>query len=365
MNGKLQDLDSHLYLLREHRQGLSESQTHLKAISAELRTLICYSSKTEGLLWRLVDELHVHDQVYVHAVGKLQRDHPMTQGLQFYSIPIIRGGKGNPKLPPHNRSFRDLIKNSETLFAADKAITYEYLIKAVSQQMGSAHEDDGLEPALVELKSTMLNGVEPFVPVLLTATEYTLEIGERVLIEAEKQHDFRRAHHKHDFGNVSLALRLRVVKQLGGRVPLVTFHSYVANVDINCYAGPAGVSFSITKNGRQVSDIVAQYPADWQPGAEVLFILSYCSHKQKVRTLSNSTTSEVSGIDGLGWLHAGDLLLEHNNTDHIDLVEKKFLLSYERLLSSDEAKQLYELPSDGYGLWKPSHEIEKQSPFPE
>jgi len=365
LQDKLKDLDSHLYLLREHRQGLSENATHLKAIAAELRTLICFSSETEGLLWRLADELGVDDPVYVHAVGKLQHDHLMTQGLQFYCIPIVRGGKGDPKLPPHNRSFRDLIRNSESLFAAGKPITYEYLIKAVSQQIGTAHEDDGLEPALVELRSIMLNGVEPFEPVLLTATEYTLEIGERVVVKAEEQHHFQRARHTHRYGNTSLALRLRVVTQLGGRVPLAVFRSYVANVDINCSAGPAGVSFSILKSGRLISDIVAQYPTGWQPGAEVLFVLSYCSYKQQARTFSNDTSSDISSLDGVGWIHAGDLLLEHNNTDHIDLVEKKFVLCYERLLSADDARSLYELPSNGYGLWTPSYEAEGQSPFPD
>lgn len=365
LNDKLQDLDSHLYLLREHRQGLSESTTHLKAIAAELRTLICFSSQTEGLLWRLVDELHVDDKIYVHVVGKLNSDHPMTQGLQFYIYHIARGGKGNPKLPPQNRSFKDIVKNSESLFAAGKPITYEYLIKAISQQMGSAHEDEGLEPVLVDLKTRILNGIEPFVPVLCAATEFTLEIGERVLAEAEKHHEIQRAHHKHDYGNVSLALRLRVRQQLAGRVPLVVFHSYVANVDIECYASPAGVSFTITKNGQQLHDIVSKYPPEWQPGAEILFILSYCSRKQQARTLSNNNCSEVISIKGLGWLHAGDLQLERNNTKHIDLVEKKFILLYERLLSLEDAKELFNLPSNGYGLWKPSHEIEKESPFPE
>ena len=96
LEDKIGDLDSHLFLLREHRQGLSESRSHLKGMAAELRTLICYSSGTEGLLWRLVDELNVDDRLFLHIPGRLRRDHPLAQGLQFYIVPIQREGNGPP-----------------------------------------------------------------------------------------------------------------------------------------------------------------------------------------------------------------------------------------------------------------------------
>ncbi len=365
LNEKVQDLDSYLYLLREHRLCLSESRSHLKDIAAELRALVCSSARTEGLLWRLVDELKVDDRIFVHAPGKLRRNHPMAQGLKFYAIPIMRGGKGNPKLPPANQSFKHIIKNCESIFADGKPLTYEYLIKAIAQQMGSAHEDDGLEPVLAELRSIILNGLESFVQALYFVTDYTLEVGERVLDDAEKKLGFKRTQHKYNYGDVSLILRLRIKQQLAGRVPLVVFHSYVSDAEISCYAGPSGVSFAIKKKGQEIDDITAKYPPEWQPGAEAVFILSYCSSKKQARTITNNCSSKVVNVDELGWLHASDMILEHNNTKHIDIVEKKFLLSYERLLSSEDAKGLYDLPSNGYGLWKYSNELENQSPFPE
>ena len=84
-------------LLRGNLHGLRENLAYLKDISARLRVLVCSSSGTEGLLWRLVDELGVDDKIFLHVPGKLKRDHPLAKGLQFAIVPIQRGGKGNPK----------------------------------------------------------------------------------------------------------------------------------------------------------------------------------------------------------------------------------------------------------------------------
>ena len=361
---KLKDLDSHLFLLREDRKGLSESRDNLKDMSAELRTLICYSSKTEGLLWRLVDELKVDDEIFLHVPGRLKKNHPLVQVLQFYKISIQRGGKGHPQLAPKNHSLKHVVKNCESVFAGGHPLTYEYLIKAISQQMGTSHEDDGLEPALVELKSIFINGVEPFIPVLLTVTDFTLEVGERVLDSAEQKIGFRRDPHKHDYGNTSIVLRMRITKQLAGRIPLVMFHSYVGDIKIFCSATPKGIGFTVYKKGQEIFDLTANYPSNWEPGAEAVFVFSYCSKVQQARTMTNTETGTIINLPNLGWLHASDLTLEENHIDHIDFVEKQFLLTYEGLLSAEDVNGLYDLPPNAYGLWKYEDDINDQSPFP-
>ncbi len=361
---KLKDLDSDLFLLREHRNNLSDSRSSLKVIAIALRALICYSSKTEGLLWRLVDELKVDDEIFLHVPGRLKKNHPLVQGLGFYIIPILRGGKGHPQLAPKNHSLKYVVKECESVFAGGGPLTYEYLIKAIAQQMGLGHEDDGLEPALVELKSILINGVEPFIPAFLTVTDFTLEIGERVLVAGEQKTDFRRDHHTPDYGDTSIVLRLRVKQQLAGRIPLVLFHSYVNDIKIFCSATPKGISFTVNKKGQEISDLTANYPSNWEPSVEAIFIFSYCSKVQQARIMTNTETGTVVNLPNLGWLHASDLTLEENHIDHIDFVEKKFLLTYERLLSAEDVKGLYDLPSNGYGLWKYEDEIKDQSPFP-
>ena len=44
LSHKLDDLDGHLFIVREHLRKLNESTSHMKVLSAELRTLLCWSS---------------------------------------------------------------------------------------------------------------------------------------------------------------------------------------------------------------------------------------------------------------------------------------------------------------------------------
>jgi hypothetical protein len=60
---KLRDLESELYLVRRDLEGLAQDSAPFKSLATQLRALVCLSSGTEGLLWRLADELKVPDHV--------------------------------------------------------------------------------------------------------------------------------------------------------------------------------------------------------------------------------------------------------------------------------------------------------------
>lgn len=194
---KLSDLEEHLFLLRENFDRITGRDAHLKILTTELRVLVCFSisSGTGGLLWRLIDELGLSDVVYVHYLGKVNTGHPMAKGLDFALIPpILRGGKGDPEIPPSHQSLKRMLKEGDAVFVLGKGLSHEYLIKAIAQQMGSAHEDEGLEPALDELQHIFVNGVKPYIPTLKADADLTLELGERVLAEAEKRGLYTRKH---------------------------------------------------------------------------------------------------------------------------------------------------------------------------
>ena len=139
LHGKLSDLDDHLYLLRDNLHRIGQDKAHLKVLSAELRTLICYSSGTEGLLWRLVEELHVSDAVHLQLAGGLDPNHPLAKNMHVAIIPIKRAGLGpdDPKLAPRHYSLKWVIKEHEAVFVSGRSITHEWLIKTVSQQIGA------------------------------------------------------------------------------------------------------------------------------------------------------------------------------------------------------------------------------------
>jgi hypothetical protein len=77
-------------------------------------------------------------------------------------------------------------------------------------------------------------------------------------------------------------------------------------------------------------------------------------------------TGRVSGVVecDLGWVHAAELHLEDMIVDHEEFVEQRFLLAYQRLLSSKDVVGLQKLPPSGYGLWKFSDELAEEGPFP-
>ena len=365
LSHKLDDLDAHLFIVREHLRKLNESTSHMKVLSAELRTLLCWSSGTEGLLWRLVDELGIDDRIFLHVAGDLIEDHPLAQGLQFSIVPIQRGGKGDPRLPPYHYSLKEVIKERQALIAGGKPFKHEYLIKAIAQQMGSAHEDDGLEQMLIDLKSILINGLEPYISVMATNAELTLEIGERVLENAEESQGYKRHHHKYDYGNLSIVASLRIKQQVLGNIPLFNLSSYVGNIAIFASASPSGVEFTINKHNSIVGVLVAKYPEEFTPGQHLVFIFSYCSRTKQARTIVGGIASPIINFNDIGWVHANDFSLEATDNSYLDILEKLYVLSYERLLSSEDSKDFTELPPNGYGLWKYSEELDERGAFPE
>ena len=365
LDQKLHDLDDHLFIIREHLSSTDQSTSHLKVLSAVLRTLVCLSSRTEGLLWRLVDELNVNDEIYLHVPGDLNQEHPLAQGLSFLIIPLKRGGKGDPKLPPKNYSLRELIKNRQALVAGGKPFTHEYLIKAIAQQMGVAHECDGLEQMLVDIKSIFINGEEPHIPILKTNAELTLEIGERVLNEAERKQNFKRKSHNHDYGNISIVSSLIIKQQVTGCFPLFVLKSHMGLVEILAAATPSGIEFSLSKNGDLIDLMVAPYSDNLKISPHSVIIFSYCSRTGNARTIVDGKPSHLNQLKGMGWIHASDLRLDQYNDINSDVVEKCYVLSYSRLLSSEDSKGLSEMPPNGYGLWKPKAELEERGEFPE
>lgn len=360
---KLKDLDAHLFLLRMHVEGLQHSCSHLKAIAAELRTLVCLSSGTEGLLHRLVEELRVDDTVNLHLPGNFDIEHPVVKSMQFGFAPLWRAGYGPFEIKPAKFSLRVLIKEIDAVLANGRPLTHEYLIKAVAQQMGTAHEGEALEPALVELNGYIVNDIDPITKILSFDALLSLEIGERILEEAEKKGLYHRQVHDHDFGNLSIVIRLKILENLSSRRLIYTFKSYGADSLIEFFISPENAEFSVSKHSDRAENILIPYSLETLTDRDLVVVFSYCSKIAQYRTLTQFGVVEKKKCK-LGWIHSSDteVSVESDNVEAIDL---GFLLIYRRLLSSSEVVELYELPSDGSGLWRPTEELDATGPFPE
>lgn len=182
---QLRALDDHLYLLRKNLLELQKDEAHFKVIAAELRVLVCSSRWNEGLLWRMAEQIDVSDAVELQLAGNVDVKSPFASGLTFAFVPIQRAGFGHPLLPPQSYSLRSVIKDCDAIFITGKGLTHEYLIKAIAQQIGSAHEDDAIELPLATLKEIIFNGTSPYISILILISELVLEVGDRVLSKAE------------------------------------------------------------------------------------------------------------------------------------------------------------------------------------
>jgi len=363
---KLDALDAQLFLLRGHALGLRDDMSHIKMLAAGLRALVCLSSGTEGLLWRVADELGARaafdDGVDVHAVGPLQLDHPLAQGLEFAVVPLRRAGEGDPRIPAARYRLRDLIREHEAVVAKGVPVTHETLIKWAAQQMGAAHEDDSLEPALAQIASVLLWGVRPLAMVLSFDAEMTLEVGERLLALAEQLGVYWRSPRAPEHGNVSVLARVQIRTEPTSWVPLCALRSHVSDVDVAIAAGPAGVRFAMSRSGGGPQELLAAWPVDWRPGDDTVSILSYGSGKRRARAITNGRAHDDLPCD-MGWLHADDMRLRtvpHNT----GVARIRFVLVYARLLSPHDARHALELPPDAHGLWETSDESAERGPFP-
>ena len=190
----LSELEDHLFLLSEHLSHAKSDLAYFKAISAELRLLVCRSGK-EGLLWRLVDDYGVSDEVRLYE----RPDKYNTTGAAHEVFYV-----GRPSRPISSPviaiSYKNYLKTTKVVYHNGNSYTHESLIKACANKMGSAHEDNEIMAYIHEMEEggKLFEGfLDPMaIPdqrqFLIDHTELTLEIGERVLSTAERNGIYKR-----------------------------------------------------------------------------------------------------------------------------------------------------------------------------
>jgi len=337
---KLADLEDHLYLLRGHLRGLRDDAAHIKALATELRTLICRSSGTEGLLWRLVDHYAVSDEVHLHVAGRVNPDHPLARGLSF-AVAIIQRPTPQlePKLPSAIYSFREIIKECEAVWTLGmKSYTHEQLIRAVAEQVGSAHEDEGIEPGISAIEDILINGVAPYVSILAVSAELTLEVAERVLEQAEATGGYQRRRFSIP---ITMSLHMRLRELPAGSVLIATVVSAVTGVVVSVSLAPGSILFSVTKRGIALYQLATPIPESLAIGQDAVFCLSYEHGKKRLHALSPLLRGDTVENCDLGFLEA-DLRPEVSATAK-PYVEMVAAYVHNRLFSPEEVAHIPEI----------------------
>ncbi|WP_417851624.1 hypothetical protein [Thalassoglobus sp.] len=306
--GKLRDLDDHVFLLRSNINGLKNGESaHVKQIAAELRTLICFSSGTEGLLWRLTQALNVSDEIYVSAPYAIDRENPITHSMSFSLFHIQRGELVPEMFHPQVHSLKEIVKEYEAIYLSslkDKFITHELLIKSIAQQMGSAHEDDGIDSDLVRLLNVQVNGNPSFLNILLIDAEFTLEIAERVLQESCRSGVYKRKLRKTGDGDLAVVLRYSLIDDFVSRCKAFSAKSFITGTEINVYWTSTGVELIVERYGSEVFGSSIKTTTD---DKEVFFVMNYSS-KVQCGSVSVDGETVISEIDlPIGWIEARDL----------------------------------------------------------
>lgn len=305
------EFDDEHFLLRRDLHALRDDEAVLRNIAGRLRNLVCRSSGTEGLLWRLVNELNVSDRIPLICPKSVNLDHSLNRGVVFEKLTYCRPEFGPPWFRSASYSLYEVIKTCEPIYVPsihEPHLTHEWLIKEVAQQIGVCHVEGGVSPALEKILAVSGAGFRPLAQVLAFDAELTLQIGERILDAAEASGLHRRTRRAAPTGDVSIVAVVNPRSNLAGAIKLCSLRSYVSEADIELRVSPASASFTLFKRGIAVREITAPLSADTSFDGPFGVALCYSSNLRRIRLISSAQSIiESPCACDIGWLEEREL----------------------------------------------------------
>lgn len=372
LSQKLNNLDDHQFLLRRSLHDLPQEPAELKILATELRTLVCHSSDLDGLLWRLCDELSVTDQIEMFAPLGVDLDHLLAKDLKFAICTVKRPDqlKGLQNAKAELLSLRKLFEEHEAVYlptVQEKILTHESLIKAVAQQVGSAHEDEGVDPDLSRLSCISIGGQSVYSQILKQDAEFSLQIGERVLDTAEAKGLYQRKLRKSDngefYGDLTLIARLCWRELIIGEVDILRFRSHISEVDISLKLYPPTIEIKIMKREQHVCTLNGDHPTNWGPDNDASIAFCYATAERKARIIINRIP--LPSVDcNAGWISAKEFSPPIFQTHAESPVILGPVLLYGRHVSPDECQQLLGFSRDLREMFE-TKPPRTDSPFPD
>lgn len=295
---ELAALDDHLFLLKSSLTSLhSDDSAYAKLVSTELRALLCLSSGTEGLLWRVTDQLGVSDSIHALFSGVFS-DHLGLAG-EYDHLLVSQ----NIRLPSHARAFgfRDIIKTGEALRYRGVSITYEQYIKILSQQVGAAHEAEAVDPVVIALREYSSRGSLHAYDILAFLAEVTLQLGERALKAAQGAGLYSRCP-RPGFGDISLTL-ITAPRQIVDNERLsFIFGSHISELYIEFLIDCKCWQINLFRSPEYSLQQIAGAPVENENPLGLTF--QYSSNKQLARILRSESEAFKPFELNLGWLDA-------------------------------------------------------------
>ena len=301
LNHVVNALDDNLFLIRRQLEGRRDDPAYFKILVSALRTLVCMSSRTEGLVWRLADELKVSDSMRIHCVRRVNKDSPQARGLWLDVMTVARLGEGPKGMPVADVNLKEFIKTCDAVFFAGNGYSWEEMIKMWSQQLGLSHESEGVDRPLAVLHQFPL-----FVGILQQAlirlTELVIEVEERLLACAETDHRYVRTE-RSGHGDLTVLSVLDILQQPIGKFPVFTMSCPLAGATISCTVLPSCVSYAVQRSGRTIGEVQVPFPSS---GCAAIYALRYSSNRKQISMcmtdlIADESETESSQCD-IGWI---------------------------------------------------------------
>lgn len=309
---QVSSLDDHLFVLRDHLKiddrdddgNLIKSSAHVKVLAGTLRTLVC---DRPGLLFSLAKKLGVDDRIGMHVAGRFDREHPLVKDMVFGFVSLRREGEGDPKLPPHQHRLSKVLKSTDAFWVGESSYTHEQVIRTVAQQIGTSHEDAKISPGLAKIRNTILNGEPSYVTVVEGVADLVLELGETVLLKAERDINYQRRKHSSNFGDMSIVLTASGrQRHLFGHHLIGSFRSAISRAAINLYVSNDGIVFGFERNGKGIFKGSAPFPIPWSENEVFAFSAFIRSSAGAIEIYTNDDLKVSIDSMAFGWVFGED-----------------------------------------------------------
>jgi hypothetical protein len=189
---RLQDLETHLHFLWEAREAYrSGDGEKYKLIASELRILVCGFGTNKPLLLDLMDHYGFSyevqppgppfDRQSISLVG--WREDPVHKEI----VRLIEEANGDASKLEAVRAMevaqrrpiplREYVDQGLAVFIAPYDYSHAMLVRAIAEQIGGAHEDEGIEEGLAAMHSIQIGGALSHVAALISFSDLIIFVG--------------------------------------------------------------------------------------------------------------------------------------------------------------------------------------------
>jgi len=205
---RLAECETHLYFLWLARQHYTNKPEHYKQIAAELRILVADRKPARRLLLAMMQEYGFtydvqppgppFDKNPIPMVG--WRD-DLTQQAIVKELQAAEGDNEKmaavlEKTASLRRPipFDEYVEKGLAVWVEPYDYSYQDLVLAISQQIGSSHEDSAVEEPIIKMQHVLIGDHESHITTLIGFTDLVLKVGVSFIRYVSDQHGYEPSH---------------------------------------------------------------------------------------------------------------------------------------------------------------------------